>query len=356
MKRTGEETPPPRGGGRARHRAVPAWRALVVAGAGLALGCGGSTNLPDPPGGVDVATVQLGDLDRALYPTLTDTVLSEPSDFVLAGDRIWVAETRASVVTVLSTQFDFVRRIGSRGKGPGELTDPFTVRAYDAVVSVGDRGTGRFELFDTVGESLGSYPLRAGHEHALLGTDRLVAVDRDSSTFGTLIGPEGARPFGSAPSGEGGSRSPVPFTEIHRAALDGEGVLLLVPQTTGTLHIHDMEGELVESRELPPVVLAELEEDQRKTAEMFGGAVVGSSLVKGVGVSQDGRYVTFATMSETAPVLIHDLDGRRILYVNTTGHRLAGRVENARIATYDGGLLYLLSDASLFAFELTLPD
>jgi len=143
---------------------------------------------------------------------------------------------------------------------------------------------------------------------------------------------------------------------MHRVTLDGTEAVALVPQTTGALHIHDLDGAHIETRELPDEIIVELEEYKESLASMFGGAVVGSSLVKGVGVSQDGRYVTFATMSETAPVLIHDLDGRRILYVNTTGHRLAGRVENARIATYDGGLLYLLSDASLFAFELTLPD
>jgi len=322
----------------------------------LLIGCAGDQRTGAEAAGPTIGTVTLGELDHALYPTLTDTVLTEPSDFVLAHDRIWVAETRASIVTVLDRDFRLVRQIGRRGKGPGELTDPFTVRVRDGRVSAGDRGTGRFEFFDTLGAGLGSLPLRAGHEHVLLGPDRLVAVDMDSTTLGTLIEPDGATPFGSSPSGDGGIRTYVPMSNLHRATLDGAPVILLVPQNSAALHIHDLDGQHIETRELPEEILAELRAYRESVAEMFGSAVVGSSLVKQVGVSQDGRVVTITMMSETAPVLIHDLDRRRILYLDTSGHPLAGRVKNARTAVYDDGLLYLLSDASLFAFELDLPD
>jgi len=66
--------------------------------------------------------------------------------------------------------------------------------------------------------------------------------------------------------------------------------------------------------------------------------------------------VTVAAGSDTSPVLIHDLDGRRLLLVDVSEHVQAGKVQTAKVAVYDNGLLYVLAGASLFAFELRLPD
>jgi DNA-binding beta-propeller fold protein YncE len=300
--------------------------------------------------------VALGELRDALYPTLFDTILAETHDLELVDDRLYVAEPNTARVTVLDLELDLVRRIGRPGKGPGELTTPVVARVRDGVVSVADVGTGRYEFFDTAGRSLGSIPLRAGDEHVLVGPERVIAIDRIPERYGTIVDSEGTRPFGSIPTAPDPEPVLIPMHQMHRARLDGDSVVLRIPAATGAVEVLGFDGVLRETRVVPDDIAMELAEHQESLARMFGGAVIGSSLVKGVAVSPDGAFVTVASMSETAPVLIHDLDGRRIFLVDVSEHIQSGKVRSARTAVYHDGLLYVIAGASLFAFELTLPN
>jgi hypothetical protein len=303
-----------------------------------------------------IETVHLGELRDGLYPTLMDTVLAEPRDLEIADDRLYVTETNTSRVTVLDLDLDLVRRLGRRGKGPGELTFPVATRVAGARVSVADEGTGRFEFFDTAGTPSGSLPRGSSDEHVLLGGGRVLAIDRDPGALGTLIEPGRVERVGVVPDSVAAGGGRPFFDQLHRGTLGGDSVLLHIPESTGVLRILRFDGTLIETRGIPEHIAAEIVTEKERIASAFGGAILGSAFVKGFSVSSDGRFVTVAAGSATAPVLIHDLDGRRLLLVDVSQHIHAGKVQSAKVAVYDNGLLYVLAGASLFVFELTLPD
>ncbi len=323
------------------------------------LGLFGSTGCaPDEVGedAVRAETVRLGDLRDALYATLFDSVLTSPNDLLLSDGRLYVTDPDASNVTVLDLDLDLVRRIGRRGEGPGELTVPTTTRVVGGIVSVADVGNGRFEFFDTAGVPLGSVPLRTGDEHVQLGLERVIAIDRDPGRMGTIVEAGATHPFGARETGHPITQGPVPMHQLHRARLGADSIVVRIPATSGALQVLNFDGEVLETRTLPEPIQAELQDNQERLQAMFGGAVMASSMVKGAAVSPGGTFVTVASMSDTAPILIHDLDGRRIILVDVSGHMQAGKVQSARVAVYDEGLLYVLAGASLFVFELTLPE
>jgi hypothetical protein len=326
---------------------------ILALSALTALACA-SESPSDPSMGVE--TVPLGDLHDALYPTLMDTVLAQPYDLDIVDDRIYVTETNASRVTVLDLDFNLIRRLGRRGRGPGELTYPIVTRIAGDRISIADQGTGRFEFFDTAGTPMGSLPRGSSDEHVLIGGGRVLAIDRDPGVLATLIAPDRVTPIGVVPESVATDGTRPFFDQLHRGELDGDPVLLHIPESTGALRILHLDGTLIETRAIPEQIASEISAHRESIAEAFGGAVIASPFVKGVSVSPGGRFVTVAAGSATAPVMIHDLDGRRLLLVDVSGHIQAGKVQSARTAVYHDGLLYVLAGSSLFAFELAVPD
>lgn len=72
--------------------------------------------------------------------------------------RIWVADRLAATIHVFDAGGRFVRTVGRRGEGPGELQAPLALaQAPDGTIWVSDPRTGRYEVFDTSGDYVTSH-------------------------------------------------------------------------------------------------------------------------------------------------------------------------------------------------------
>lgn len=82
----------------------------------------------------------------------------------LAG-RIWVLESQEQVLKVFEADGRFVRAVGRKGRGPGELANVAGLGLLpDGRVLVVDPQNARLSLFDTAGTFLSSQPVTAGYQ------------------------------------------------------------------------------------------------------------------------------------------------------------------------------------------------
>lgn len=132
----------------------PAYRSITsLAAAALLLACGaaeesGSTTvrkgeivqLPSP---VDM-------LDSVVLRDSANAFIAEPAGVAMNGAAIYVTDAGSSSVLQFDRDGGFVRRIGRRGRGPGEFSAPGAMATIgDTLLVVSDVGTGRISLFDT---------------------------------------------------------------------------------------------------------------------------------------------------------------------------------------------------------------
>lgn len=74
--------------------------------------------------------------------------------------RIYVLESQAKQVRVFEPDGHFVRSLGHEGQGPGELANPIRLEwGPDDALWIVDFGNKRYEVFDTTGVRLASYPI-----------------------------------------------------------------------------------------------------------------------------------------------------------------------------------------------------
>lgn len=73
--------------------------------------------------------------------------------------NVYVLDSQAPAVKVFTPEGTFVRAIGRSGRGPGELTDPYSL-AFDGQgrLWVADAGTGRYTVFTLGGELVRTVP------------------------------------------------------------------------------------------------------------------------------------------------------------------------------------------------------
>ena len=77
--------------------------------------------------------------------------------------RIWVLERQAQEIRVFGENGVYVRTVGQRGSGPGELADALSIeQGPDEHMWVMDPRNARLSVFDTAGAFLRSYPARGG--------------------------------------------------------------------------------------------------------------------------------------------------------------------------------------------------
>jgi len=79
-----------------------------------------------------------------------------PYDFVFYKGTYVASDAKDGCLKVFSSEEELIRIIGSRGYGPGELSDPFvlTIDERNGIIYCGDQGNSRISCFLTNGEFL----------------------------------------------------------------------------------------------------------------------------------------------------------------------------------------------------------
>ncbi len=88
-----------------------------------------------------------------------DAVLGRPLALALDGERLYIADALDCAVKVFSTEGRFLRSIGRKGQGPGELSFPSGVCVSGGLIAVADKLNFRVQLFDREGKAAGGFKL-----------------------------------------------------------------------------------------------------------------------------------------------------------------------------------------------------
>ena len=139
-------------------------------------------------------------------------------------DHVYVLLARDGMIRVFTRDGEFVRDLGGRGSGPGELASPTTMGWIEpGILSIGDAELRRFTFYDVVTGEVRTIPYHAYSPDAH-GTARLVPVVALSESRAAAAG----RPSEGAP--EQGILTTVPIVVLDTAgALLDTLALLSVP-------------------------------------------------------------------------------------------------------------------------------
>jgi len=140
---------------------------LLVVGLGLMMGCSHpemTYSTEENDGVTFIKNLKLEYSDLKLIPELifgdeeSDVYFSRISQVLqLSNDEILVLDSDQNQIFVFDNQGDFLRKIGRKGQGPGELNNPFgIVETNDNFLIVADTGNARIESFDFKGNYLNS--------------------------------------------------------------------------------------------------------------------------------------------------------------------------------------------------------
>jgi hypothetical protein len=104
-------------------------------------------------------------------------VLGRPAALACDAERVYIADALDCAVKVFSRDGRFLRAIGRKGAGPGELSMPSGVAVADGVIAVADKLNFRVQLFDAAGACRGSFKTPFAPDRVLsLGPGRLVVT------------------------------------------------------------------------------------------------------------------------------------------------------------------------------------
>ena len=106
-----------------------------------------------------------------------EAVLGRPVAMALAPDRLYIADALDCAIKVFSGEGRFLRSIGRKGDGPGELNFPSGVAAAGDAIVVADKLNFRIRIFDGEGRPRGGFKLPFAPDRVLaLGPDRLLVT------------------------------------------------------------------------------------------------------------------------------------------------------------------------------------
>jgi hypothetical protein len=108
-----------------------------------------------------------------------EAVLGRPVALALAADRLYIADALDCAVKAFSKDGRFLGSLGRKGLGPGELSFPSGVAAFDEGVAVADKLNFRIQVFDARGTVCGGFkvPFAPDRVFALGGRKLLVTAN-----------------------------------------------------------------------------------------------------------------------------------------------------------------------------------
>jgi len=87
-----------------------------------------------------------------------EACLGRPIALALDADRLYIADAQDCAVKVFSKDGGFLRSVGRKGRGPGELSFPSGVFVLGGRLYVADKFNFRVQVFDPAGEPCGGFP------------------------------------------------------------------------------------------------------------------------------------------------------------------------------------------------------
>jgi hypothetical protein len=104
-------------------------------------------------------------------------VLGRPAALACDGERIYIADAVECAIKIFSRDGRFLRAIGRKGPGPGELSMPSGVAVADGAIAVADKLNFRVQLFDADGAWRGGFKTPFAPDRVLsLGQGRLAVT------------------------------------------------------------------------------------------------------------------------------------------------------------------------------------
>jgi len=145
---------------------------LIMAVIGVSLAAFTAVRAADRPGvgkwkAVEVA-VPANDADEAC--------LGRPIALALDADHLYIVDAQDCAVKIFSKDGEFLRVVGRKGRGPGELSFPSGVSVIGGRLYVADKFNYRVQAFDRAGEPCGGFstPFAPDKAWALTGETLLV--------------------------------------------------------------------------------------------------------------------------------------------------------------------------------------
>jgi hypothetical protein len=235
---------------------------------------------------------------------------AEPTAIAWGGEYLYILDPMESRVHVLSAEDGrWIRAIGRKGKGPGELDRPFRIAMMDGMLVVGNGGRAAFDLFGVDGSYLRSvpiggisfelYPLSArrilanamtpGSDGSIQGGWRLYRLEGDAGapeaieSWPTSVAVPGDEVEGGSlecmRTGTAGAHIiRFPCAVPHLQILDGEGRLLrecIIDRVPGLISDAEREAQVERVREemsrmpgMPPAMIQRMMETTRNESRI----------------------------------------------------------------------------------------
>ncbi len=191
-----------------------------------------------------IDSVRLRDSEQAF--------VAEPAGVAMTGNAIFVADAGSASVLQFARDGALVRRIGRRGRGPGEFSAPGGMAVVgDSVLVVSDVGTGRISLFDArTGDLLrivrfpGSPFTISAVEDTLLGGT--FDAMQTSSMYRMVSGDSVGQALGPI-SGDYSTGPRLKFAYPFSAAALRPGGAVVAMVASRTMYVTDAHGTVVDS-------------------------------------------------------------------------------------------------------------
>jgi hypothetical protein len=105
-----------------------------------------------------------------------EACLGRPIALALDADHLYIVDAQDGAVKVFSKDGEFLRAVGRKGRGPGELTFPSGVSVIGGRLYVADKSNFRVQAFDRAGKPCGGFsvPFAPDKVWALTGETLLV--------------------------------------------------------------------------------------------------------------------------------------------------------------------------------------
>lgn len=144
--------------------------AALALGAGLAAAAAGGAEGQAPQRWRPVEIARPANAEDA-------AVLGRPAALACDAERIYVVDAVDCAVKVFSRDGRFLRAVGRKGDGPGELSMPSGVAVEDGGIAVADKLNFRIQRFDAEGAYLGGFKTPFAPDRILsLGRGRLLVT------------------------------------------------------------------------------------------------------------------------------------------------------------------------------------
>ena len=105
-----------------------------------------------------------------------EACLGRPIALALDADHLYIVDAQDCAVKIFSKDGKFLRSVGRKGRGPGELSFPSGVSVIGGRLYVADKFNARVQTFDRAGEPCGGFPVAFAPDKAWALTGETLLV------------------------------------------------------------------------------------------------------------------------------------------------------------------------------------